>query len=144
MIRSAVQTMNMSRAMAWTIGLCLAIAVLAAIVLFEFDPVRSAIYPVCQFHKFTGLHCPGCGSLRALHHLTHGELAAAFRCNPLLVTALPLLAWLVWRSLFRKRNQPDSPKNLLNSAAPWIALGVIVLFGILRNLPYPAFTWMSP
>jgi hypothetical protein len=126
------------------IALSFALAGIAALMLFVFDPTRTPIYPVCYFNQLTGWHCPGCGSLRALHHLTHGELAAAFRCNPLLVTALPLLAWLGWRSLLRRRKQPASTASLFKSAAPWVVVGIIVLFGILRNLPYPAFTWMSP
>jgi hypothetical protein len=126
------------------VALSVALAGVAVLMLFVFDPTRTPIYPVCYFNQLTGWHCPGCGSLRALHHLTHGELATAFRCNPLLVTALPLLAWLGWRTLTPKRNQPKRLPSTIRSAAPWVAVGVIVLFGILRNLPYPAFTWMSP
>ena len=43
----------------------------------------------------TGLHCPGCGSLRAVRQFLHGELWAAFRLNPLMVLSLPLLAFAV-------------------------------------------------
>jgi hypothetical protein len=141
---STEKTTSLSKTAVWTIALSLALTGGAALMLFVFDPSRSPIYPVCHFHRLTGWHCPGCGSLRALHHLTHGELMAAFRSNPLLVTALPVLAWLAWRSVFRKRNRPTPLPNFLKSAAPWIALGAMVLFGILRNLPHPAFSWMSP
>lgn len=144
MTRPTVETTNISKTAVWTICLSLALAGCAAIMLFVFDPSRSAIYPVCYFHRLTGWNCPGCGSLRALHHLTHGQLAAAFRCNPLLVVALPLLAWLAGRSLLSKRNDSAPFPPFWRSAAPWIALGVMVLFGILRNLPYPALAWMSP
>lgn len=116
----------------------------AVVVLFLFDPTRSAIYPVCYFHKLTGWHCPGCGSLRALHHLTHGELTAAFHCNPLLIASLPVLAVLAGRRLIWRRRKPAALPSSVKLAAPWIIVGVIVLFGVLRNLPYPAFEWMSP
>ena len=72
-----------------------AVALLAAaLVLFFFDPAQGGFYPRCQFHKLTGLNCPGCGSLRSLHHLTHGEFRAAFQSNPLLMMLLPWLAFL--------------------------------------------------
>lgn len=138
------KTTGLSKMAVWMIALSLALAGGAALMLFVFDPNRTPVYPVCHFHRLTGWHCPGCGSLRALHHLTHGELPAAFRCNPLLVVALPVLAWLAARALLWKRNRPASPPNIFKSAAPWVALGVLVLFGILRNLPHPAFAWMSP
>jgi hypothetical protein len=133
----------MSKTVVWTICLSLLLGG-AAVVLFLFDPTRSAIYPVCHFHKLTGWHCPGCGSLRALHHLTHGELVAAFDCNPLLIASLPMLAWMAIRRLIRKGSHPAPLPSSVRLAAPWVALGAIVLFGILRNLPFPAFVWMSP
>jgi len=135
---------NMSKTAVWTISSSLAVAAVATIVLFLFDPTRSAFYPVCQFHKLTGWHCPGCGSLRALHHLTHGELVAAFNCNPLLMVSLPVLAWLAGRRLIRRRSKPAPFPSSVKLAAVWVVVAVIVLFGILRNLPYPAFAWMSP
>jgi hypothetical protein len=136
--------MSLSKTAVWMTVLSLALAGGVAIALFLFDPSRTPIYPGCQFHKFTGWHCPGCGSLRALHHLTHGELAAAFRCNPLLVLSLPLLAGWAASRLLRRRNPPAPLPISFKPATLWVVLGVIVLFGILRNLPHPAFAWMSP
>ena len=142
-MRSVAKTPNSSRTV-WAICLSIMLAGSVAIVLFLFDPERSAIYPVCHFHKLTGWHCPGCGSLRALHHLTHGELAPAFNCNPLLIASLPVLAWLAgWRLMRRRSDRSPFPASV-KLAAPWLVVGIIVLFGILRNLPFPAFAWMSP
>ena len=73
----------------------LSLGVLSSVaVLFFFNPSQSSFYPVCLFHQTTGLLCPGCGSLRALHQLLHGNLAAAFHFNALLISSLPILAWL--------------------------------------------------
>ena len=74
-------------------GLTAALAAETA-VLFFFDPARYAIYPVCPWHALTGWDCPGCGTLRALHQLTHGNLAAAWRLNPLTVALLPVGLWI--------------------------------------------------
>ncbi len=38
--------------------------------------------------------CPGCGMTRALWHLLHGQLAAAWHFNHLIVIAAPALAGL--------------------------------------------------
>src|SRR2546421_11472933 len=57
---------------------CAGLALVGAAVLFWFEPTQHAFYPICAFHRTTGLLCPGCGSLRALHQLLHGQVAAAF------------------------------------------------------------------
>jgi hypothetical protein len=66
-------------------------------ILFCFDPNGGGFYPVCLFHQATGLLCPGCGSLRAMHQLLHGHVLAAFEFNPLLLLCLPAAAWYAAR-----------------------------------------------
>src|SRR3954447_20165 len=58
-------------------------------VLYWFNPAQFGFYPRCALYETTGLLCPGCGSLRAIHQLLHGHLAAAFQLNALLVLGLP-------------------------------------------------------
>ena len=85
----------------------LMIDLVATTVLFFCDPARVPIYPVCLFHRVTGLDCPGCGSLRALHELFHGNFAAALRFNAFLILSLPVFAWLGFRFVARRiRNEP--------------------------------------
>ena len=129
----------------YLIGLLLAVVSLAAAMVFYFfDPTKGGFYPPCMFHQYTGLNCPGCGSLRALHHLTHGEFATAFHCNPLLVMLLPVLAFLGFRWLKRGRGAFGDDPIFLRPATAWTFLAVTIAFTILRNLPWPAFAWMSP
>lgn len=116
---------------------------LAAAVLFFFDPNYYPGYPLCLFHKYTGLLCPGCGSLRALHQLLHGHVAAALHLNLLLVLALPLLGlWTLW-SVRR-----DAPRKSAAKKGPrfwfWFGAAVVMLFGILRNLPFARAAWLAP
>ena len=113
-------------------------------VFFFFDPVRTSFYPSCMFHKLTGLNCPGCGGLRALHHLTHGNLVTAFHCNPLLIALLPFLAALLLNWIKRGRDAFDSKTLLFRPATLWTLLAITLVFTVLRNLPGPAFAWMSP
>ncbi|MGH9578069.1 MAG: DUF2752 domain-containing protein, partial [Terriglobales bacterium] len=63
-----------------------------AAILYRWNPATAGFYPICPFLSLTGWYCPGCGSLRALHQLLHGNLGAAFDLNPLLVVALPFVA----------------------------------------------------
>jgi hypothetical protein len=106
----------------------------AVIVLFLFDPARYPIYPVCPLHQATGLLCPGCGSLRAVHQLAHGHLAAAWRLNPMFVALAPVGIWLGVRELIWQLTGRRLPGLVTHPFFAWVLTGSLVLFGILRNL----------
>jgi len=128
-------------------SLVLAIAplgVLAVGVLYFFDPAQWGFYPPCLFHKLTRLSCPGCGGLRALHQLTHGHWALALHLNPLLILSLPFLFWLLGRWIFSRGAGKPAPIAPAQALWPWILLSVVILFGVMRNLPFPPFTYLSP
>jgi hypothetical protein len=110
----------------------------ALIVLFFFDPSTAGFYPLCPLHEMTGWQCPGCGGLRAMHQLTHGHLAAAWRLNPFVIALLPVALWLgvreaVW--IFTRREWP----GLVTRPIFGLLLGgALIVFGILRNIPFRA------
>jgi hypothetical protein len=114
-------------------SLAVVLAGLGLAALYFFEPGGSAIYPVCLLYTKTSILCPGCGSLRAAHHLLHGNLAIAFQFNPLFVTLLP--AALGWAALSMLRGRAWNP-FASHPVLAWSAVVVVVLFGILRNLPF--------
>jgi hypothetical protein len=114
------------------------VALLAALgVLYAFSPSEHRFYPQCVFHAMTGWSCPGCGSLRAVHNLLHGDFAMAFRFNPLLMVLAPLGvgAWLV---------RGEAAFTAIPAKAIWVLLAVIVGFGVVRNLPVAALDYLRP
>ena len=119
----------------WLLAAALASATSAAVVLFVFDPARSSFYPVCPWHELFGWSCPGCGTLRALHQLTHGHLAAAWRFNPLAVALLPAAFWLVARELAWQLRGQKWPGLITRPFFAWALLALVLVFGIVRNLP---------
>ena len=125
---------NVRRRVALLIGAALAAG---CALLYFFNPAGHMFFPVCMFHRVTGWNCPGCGGLRATHQLLHGHLETAFRLNPLFVVAIPAgIIFLLW-SILKK-----SPRVKISfrPAWLWIALAVVVAFGVARNLP---FAWMT-
>jgi Protein of unknown function (DUF2752) len=66
--------------------------VAALSLLFFFDPAAGLFYPPCLFRSVLGMACPGCGSLRAIHQLLHGNFAAAWRLNQGMTVIAPVLA----------------------------------------------------
>src|ERR1700675_1423684 len=71
----------------------LAAFAVALVMLRVFDPATSGIFPPCPLRYLTGWYCPGCGSLRAIHQLLHGNLRAACAMNALTVMLLPFLSY---------------------------------------------------
>ncbi|WP_199444230.1 DUF2752 domain-containing protein [Umezawaea beigongshangensis] len=109
-------------------------AVASAGVLLFVDPSEPGSWlPRCPFHALTGLNCPGCGGTRMAHALLHGDLAAAFGFNALLlVVGLPLLAWLWVRWLRAARRGERTPQVPRAVVVP--ALVVAVGWTVVRNL----------
>lgn len=118
---------------AMVVGACAYLAVV--------DPNQPGHYPVCPSRAIFGVDCPGCGGMRAMNCLLHGDVRAALDHNVLIpvfiVTAVAL--WGVWlvravrgstpavtRQQFRRRNG-----MLIGS------LVALLAFGVIRNfVPY--------
>ena len=133
---------KLSRAKNSLAGILLAAVALALVsVVFLFNPATHHFYPVCQFHRLTGLNCPGCGMTRALSALLHGEFATALRDNALFVAGIFLLgARGVWFAVKKFRGQRTG--EFFRVDWLWPLLFVALGFTVLRNLP--AFSLLSP
>jgi hypothetical protein len=106
--------------------------------LFIFEPGRTGLFLVCPFYALTGFACPGCGTTRGLHQLLHGNVGAAFRFNPLMMTMLPFFLYALMRHTNAVMRKRPIPGNQLNSSYIWLLFFVIVTFWIVRNTPlYP-------
>ncbi|GHH62176.1 membrane protein [Streptosporangium violaceochromogenes] len=117
-----------------------ALAVGAAVALVALvDPNEPGHYPPCPFLALTGLYCPGCGGLRAVHALAHGDLVAALGFNPLAVVMLPVVV-LLWGGWVARawQGRPFDVK-VIHPAYIWVFLGVMIVFWIARNTPYGTF-----
>jgi hypothetical protein len=114
----------------------------AAATLFAVDPNEPGHYPTCPFLATTGWYCPGCGALRGIHDLLHGDLAGAIARNPMTVIAVPylVLAWITW--VLRTTGRPAPRSTSLPPWTIWLLLGLVIAFGVLRNLP--GWDWLSP
>jgi hypothetical protein len=115
----------------------------ASVVLHLRDPHSSGSYGFCPWLALTGTYCPGCGGLRAVNDLTHGDVLGAASSNLLFVASLPFLAvwWLRsfadgWRG--RRRHLSDRASYVALAAV----LSLTMLFWLVRNLPFAG--WLTP
>ena len=111
---------------------------------WAFDPSTTHFLPVCPLYALTGCACPGCGLTRAFHSLFHGDVITALDFNALLPIWVGLFGYLfVSLVLTATRGRGLSWK--------WISPGMLagflvllILFGVLRNLPYYPFSILFP
>lgn len=122
---------------------CALLLPLAAWVLYRADPREQAFIP-CVLHSLTGLYCPGCGTTRAVYLLLHGDLSGALRMNPLIPVSLPLIAYgLANFALFEGWGVKLPPRDIPLKVVIAL-LAVILAYGVMRNLPFPAFEALRP
>ena len=127
---------------AWfALGLLAAIGVGAV---YFVDPRVAGNYPPCPFLYLTDCYCPGCGSLRAVHRLLHGDLPGAFGYNPLTIAVLPFLAVGAVECVARRWGRPLLPWSRMPPLVAWGVLVAIIAFWALRNVPMYPFTILAP
>ena len=128
----------------WQFALVTLTILAAAIVLFRYNPATSSLYPSSPFRTLTGLYCPGCGTLRALHQLLHGHFITAFGLNPLMMISLPFMIC----SYINYGFEAIKGKPLWQISIPpqwiWFILQAIITYWIVRNIPFHPFTWLAP
>ena len=96
--------------------------------------------PTCPTKALLGIDCPGCGGMRMLYSLMHGNVLAAARFNALALVALVLLVWayFAWtygRVVGRKiRSWQDYRWSAL------VAVSLAVVWFVVRNIPFAPFT----
>lgn len=93
-----------------------------------FDPFRASAFQ-CPVFAITGMWCPGCGSTRAVHALTEGDVGLSLRSHPLVVPVIALLGFLWWR--WSRRDGTAALR--LAPAVPLMLTGAFVVLTIARN-----------
>ncbi len=105
------------------------------------DPTTpGGLLPVCPTKALLGIDCPGCGTLRMLYSVLHGDLLSAVRFNALaLVALIPLIiAYVTWTygrvtggTIFKWQFYQWSAAVTLVLVSAWF---------VVRNLPFAPFT----
>ncbi len=96
----------------------------------------------CPFFLISGLHCPGCGTTRAILSLLELDIPAALGYNAFAAILLPLIAIYAVCSLVLYVRCGRAVRVRYR-----LLLGVAVallVFGIIRNIPLHPFTLLIP
>ncbi len=112
-------------------------------VISYFNPTTAGFFPVCPLHALTGLNCPGCGLTRGFHALFHGDVFGALQFNVLLPAFLFVgIYFFVSLALIVVRGRGLS-LNIFKPQLLWCFLIVLIVFGVVRNLPFYPFTILA-
>lgn len=115
-----------------------------ASVVAYFDPSKVNLFPVCPLYTLTGFACPGCGLTRGFHALFHGDVVMAWDFNALIPVWLVIFGY-VWISLVllavRGKGLPMWPTK---PTFLWAFMIVLLLFGVVRNIPLWPLTILFP
>ena len=117
---------------------------LGVVMLYTFDPRDPGTYPICPFLGLTGYHCPGCGTLRALHQLLHGNVIGALGFNPLTVLSLPFIAYSYAAGGDTRLPCAGTAPCLHPTGWIWALLIGVIAFWVLRNVSVAPLTILAP
>ena len=116
-----------------TIGV---IAVIVLLFLALVDPATTIFAPKCMFKYLTGYDCPACGIQRAIHTLLNADVVTALRYNYFLLISIPYF-WAVAITTFCKSEIVSKMSYYVqHPKVVKVVLALIILWWIMRNIPY--------
>jgi hypothetical protein len=88
--------------------------------------------PICLFHEFTGIACPGCGATRCVRDVFRGDLTSAFLMNPLVfLTGILFVVYDCYAAIILALRLPrfrfDEVPPFLSTTARIAIPGIILL-----------------
>jgi hypothetical protein len=128
----------------WQLVGLAALAVCGGAVLRAYSPEEYSFYPSCPFFSVFGWHCAGCGTTRAVHALLQGDVQQAAAYNVAFALALPILFPVTVVGAFCWLRGKAPPLRTMPVWLVWTLIVVLLLFTVLRNLPYPPFDSLAP
>jgi hypothetical protein len=109
-----------------------------------FNPVTAGFFPVCPLYAMTGLNCPGCGMTRGFHAFFHGDILGALHFNALLPIFFLAFVYFVASMFLVLVRGRGLPFKIFRPGLIYAFLVLMLVFGVVRNLPYFPFTLLAP
>lgn len=113
---------------------------------YRYNPDNPNWLAKCSFHEYTSYNCPGCGGQRAIHYLLHGEILQALHHNLIFTLGLPFLLYLYFLvvDVYILKDKKLLRSFMYSPKFGFSVVAVIILFLVLRNIPFFPFTYLAP
>lgn len=115
-----------------------------AFLYFFINPSEVNFFPKCPLYVTTGIYCPGCGSQRATHQLLRFNFLGVLQQNVLYFASLIVLLYHVIVTLLNLYFKTTIYNYLYHPKTPIIILIIVIIYWILRNIPYYPFNILAP
>src|ERR1700712_1864647 len=122
------------------LGVALAAGLFCGAVWLGEPPGAGGPLPVCPTKALLGIDCPGCGSLRMIYCLLHGDVAGAARFNALGLVAIGFLLWAFGAWTYGRVVHRRIASWQHQRWAAVVALVLVSTWFVVRNLPMAPFT----
>jgi len=111
---------------------------------FFVNPSNVDFFPKCPLYATTGIYCPGCGSQRATHQLLQLNFIGVLQQNILFFFGLFILGYHIAVQSLNLVLKKNIYNYLYHPKTPIIILVIIIVYWILRNIPYFPFNILAP
>jgi len=125
------------------IGMLLLVIILVFLYFFV-NPNKVNYLPKCPLYVSTGIYCPGCGSQRATHNLLNFNFLGVLNQNVLYIFGLLIIGYHLLISGINYIFSKTIYNYIYHPKTPIVLLIIIVVFWILRNIPYYPFNFLAP
>lgn len=144
-VEEQIAGLNISpMAVRWTAAAGAALMAAGSGTVAYFDPAKANFLPVCPLYSLTGFACPGCGLTRGFHALFHGDVLTALDFNALIPIWVVIFGYgLLSMTLLAVRGR-GLPMWSIGPKVLFGFMAMLILFGVLRNLPFYPFTLLFP
>lgn len=115
-----------------------------AAAVWYFDPTNSGLFPACPLYSTTGYACPGCGLTRGFHALLHGDVWTALDFNALIPLVILFFGYIFASLVLIAVRGRGVAVNRWSMTLIWVTFATLLIFGVIRNLPFYPFTVLFP
>lgn len=117
-----------------------ALGVAGCVAVWLADPTTpGGPLPVCPTKALFGIDCPGCGGLRMVYSLLHGDIPAALHYNAVSAVGVLLFGWSFAAWTYGRLRARPVRSWLHWRWTPLVSAIVVAVWFVIRNLPFAPF-----